>query len=54
MKVIILNQKHRHYNRTGELVARRGDEWIVRIPHKNGGIQTTAREHDFRPIKRQD
>lgn len=54
MRIVITNNKHRHYDRVGEIVQKEPDDrWRVRIPDKHGSIITLVRDKDFKEIKRQ-
>jgi len=54
MKILITSNKHIHYNRTGEIVGRNGDRFIVLVPSSKGTIQTSVKETEFKEIKRQE
>ena len=52
MRILITSNTHRHYDKTGEIIAKNEDgTYIVRIPHKDGGIQTTVREGEYKETK---
>lgn len=54
MRALIVNNKHQHYDRIGELIERRdGERWIMRIPHRDSTLQTTVSDQDIKIIKRQ-
>ena len=54
-RILITSNKHRHYNRTGDIFQKEPDgRWRVRIPDGEGGaIITLVREQEFKPIKNQ-
>lgn len=54
MKILITSNKHIYYNRTGEIVGRNGDRFIVLVPSSKGTIQTSVKETEFKEIKRQE
>ena len=52
MKILITSNSHNHYNKVGEITAKNQDgTYIVRIPHKDGGIQTTVKEGEYKETK---
>ena len=50
MKILITSNGHQHYGRTGVIVRRDSDAYVVRIPDKRGTIQTLVREKQFKDI----
>lgn len=50
MKILITSNGHTHYGRTGEIVSRAADAYVVRIPDRRGTIQTLVREKQFKDI----
>lgn len=52
MKILITDNAHVHYDRTGEITDKVGDDtWAVGIPNKDGSIRTTVKEGQFKVIK---
>lgn len=51
MKILITSNSHQHYGRVGEITAKgKDDSYIVHIPNKDGGIQTSVKEKEFKDI----
>ena len=54
MRIVITNNKHRHYDRVGEVIQKEPDgRWRVRISGREGSIVTLVRDKEFKEIKRQ-
>ena len=53
MKLLITDNGHVHYDRIGEITGRDGDTYRVGIPHRDGSIQTSVKEGQFKIVKRQ-
>jgi hypothetical protein len=55
MKILITSNSHKHYGRVGEITAKGKDgSYIVRIPNKDGSIQTSVKEKQFKDITTSD
>jgi hypothetical protein len=54
MKILITSNKHRHYDRVGEIVQKEPDgRWRVRIPNAEGSIITLVRDQEFKEVKQE-
>lgn len=55
LRILITSNDHKHYDRTGVIVARvpGGNHHQVRIPNERGTIVTYVKEGQWKPTKRQ-